>query len=68
MSSQSLSETRRKLLTVHERMSSAYSMLWDSLPSHTNTMDAPLVERLHEIQAELRNLMAKVAKTHDEVK
>lgn len=65
MSSRSLSETKRKVRTVHERMSSAYSMLCDSLPSHTNTMDAPLVENLHEVQAELRNLMAKVAKIHD---
>jgi len=65
--SQSLSETKRKLLTTHERMSGAYSMLCDSLPSHTNTVDAALVEEIHEVQAELRNLMAKTAKLHDRI-
>jgi hypothetical protein len=67
MSSRSLSETKRKLLTTHERMSSAYSMLCESLPSHTNEVDAWLVDGIHERQAELRELMAKIAKLHDRI-
>lgn len=67
MSSQSLSETKRKLLTTHERLSSAYSMLVESLPSHTNEVDAWLVEGIHDLQAELRELMRKTAQLHDQV-
>lgn len=67
MSSQSLSETKRKLLTTHERLSSAYSMLCESLPSHTNEVDAWLVAGIHDLQAELRELMAKTAKLHDQI-
>ena len=63
----SLSETKRKLLTAHERLSSAYSMLCDSHPSF-NQHDAVLVEGILDLQAELRSLMAKVAKLHDGVK
>ena len=67
MSSQSLSETKRKLLTTHERLSSAYSMLCDSHPAHSNLTDAALGEGILELQAELRELMRKTAKLHDGV-
>jgi hypothetical protein len=67
MSSRSLSETKRKLLTAHERLSSAYSMLCDAHPAHANLTDVALPEGILELQAELRNLMAKVAKLHDGV-
>lgn len=67
--SRSLSETKRKLLTTHERLSSAYSMICDSHPQHSGLAEnVALVEGILEIQAELRNLMAKVAKLHDGVK
>lgn len=67
MSSQNLSETKRKLLTTHERLASAYSMLCESLPSHTNEVDGWLVEGIHELQTELRELMAKTARLHDQI-
>lgn len=69
MGSQSLSETKRKLLTTGERLSSAYSMLCDSHPQHSQLAEnVALVEGILDLQAELRNLMAKVAKLHDGVK
>ena len=64
-----LSETKRKLLTTHERLSGAYSMLCDAHPQHSGLEEnVALVEGILEVQAELRNLMAKVAKLHDGVK
>jgi hemoglobin-like flavoprotein len=68
MSSKSNSETKRKLLTTHERLSSAYSMLCDSHPQHSELAEnVVLVESILDLQAELRSLMAKVAKLHDGV-
>ena len=67
MSSQSLSETKRKLRTAHERLSSAYSMLCDSHPAHTNLTDTVLSEGILELQADVRELMRKTAKLHDGV-
>lgn len=61
MSSSSLEETKVMLLLAHRQLNTAYSNVTDSLPSHTNEVDAPMVAEIHEIQAEIRNTNAKIA-------
>jgi hypothetical protein len=61
MSSQSLEETKMNLLLAHRQLNQAYSNVTDSLPSHTNLVDAALVEEIHEAQADIRNTNARIA-------